>query len=309
MAIFNNMLELVGHTPMVKINRLQGSDCNAELIAKLEFYNPASSIKDRIALSMIEGAEKTGKLRPGATIIEPTSGNTGIGLAFVAAVKGYKLIIVMPEHMSQERKTMIKGMGAELVLTPAALGITGALEKAKNLEAEIAGSVVLDQFANLDNPAAHKTFTAEEIWADCNGKIDIFVAGVGSGGTITGVGAKLKELNPNITLVAVEPAESAVLSGNPAGPHKIQGIGAGFVPSILQRNLINEIFPVKSDTAIAWAKRLMREEGILGGISSGANAFAAVQIASRPKNANKRIVFIVCDTAERYLSTELFVSA
>ncbi len=307
MSIANSMLDLVGKTPMVRLNRLPGTDCRAEVVAKLEFFNPASSVKDRIALGMIEAAEKSGQLRPGGVIVEPTSGNTGIGLAFVAAVKGYKLILVMPEHMSDERKAIVRGMGAELLLTPAAKGMSGAIAEAKRMLDEVPGSIMLNQFANPANPAFHRATTAEEIWADCAGKIDIFVAGVGTGGTISGVSGRLKELNPNLYSVAVEPAESSVLSGKGPGPHKIQGIGAGFVPEVYNSKVVDEILPVSGADSFACAKRLIKEEGIFCGISSGANAFAALSLAKRPENAGKRIVFIVCDTAERYLSTELFV--
>lgn len=306
MSIANSMLDLVGKTPMVRLNRLPGTDCQAEVVGKLEFFNPASSVKDRIALGMIEAAEKSGQLRPGGVLIEPTSGNTGIGLAFVAAVKGYRLILVMPEHMSDERKTIVRGMGAELILTPAAKGMSGAVAEARAMLEKLPGAVMLNQFANPANPAFHRATTAEEIWADCAGKIDIFVSGVGTGGTIAGVSGRLKELNPKLHAVAVEPVESAVLSGNKPGPHKIQGIGAGFVPEVYNSKVVDEILQVSGDDSFACAKRLIKEEGIFCGISSGANAFAALSIAMRPESAGKRIVFVVCDTAERYLSTELF---
>ncbi|SHN53804.1 cysteine synthase A [Desulfovibrio litoralis] len=306
MAVYNNMLELIGKTPMVQINQLSKGLDQTKIFAKLEYYNPANSVKDRIALGMIEDAEKKGLLKPGDTIVEPTSGNTGIGLAFVASLKGYKLIIVMPEHMSNERKILMKGLGASLFLTPAEHGVNGAINKAIELTKAIPNAVMLDQFNNLSNSMTHYSTTAEEIWHDTEGKVDIFVSGAGTGGTISGIGLRLKELNPNIEIVAVEPAESAVLSGKGAGPHKIQGIGAGFIPSILDRSLLDDVIAVPSDMAIEYAKRLMLEEGILAGISSGANMFAALELARRYKDLHKTIVFIACDSAERYLSTELF---
>ena len=305
MKIAANMLELVGNTPLVELSHL-GQGLAGRVLGKLEFNNPCASIKDRIAKSMIAKAERDGLVGPGAVIIEPTSGNTGIGLAFVCAQKGYRLILTMPESMSLERRTLLAGLGAELVLTEAAKGMSGAVAKAKELLAQTPGAFMPDQFSNPANPEAHRLGTAEEIWADTQGKIDIFVAGVGTGGTITGVAQALKPRKPGFLAVAVEPAASPVLSGGAAGPHAIQGIGAGFVPEVLERGLIDEIIQVTNDEAIATAKRLLREEGILCGISSGANACAALKLAARPENAGKTIVFIVCDTGERYLSTALF---
>ena len=305
MRIAKDMTELVGHTPLVFLNRLN-EGCVARVAAKLEFFNPCSSVKDRIGLNMIRAAEAEGRIKPGATIIEPTSGNTGVGLAFVCAVRGYRLILTMPESMSRERRVLLKGFGAELVLTPAAQGMSGAVSRAEELAAEIPGSFIPQQFKNPANPAAHRATTAEEIWADTDGTIDVFVAGVGSGGTITGVAQGLKARNPGIRAVAVEPDASPVLSGGAAGPHAIQGIGAGFVPEALDRSVLDEIFRVTNEQALTMARRLIREEAILCGISSGANAFAALELARRSENAGKLVVFVVCDTAERYLSTALY---
>ncbi len=305
MNIHDSMISLVGDTPMVKLNRT-AEGCVATVAAKLEFFNPCSSVKDRIGVSMIEEAEKRGDLKKGSIVVEPTSGNTGIGLAFVCAVKGYKLILTMPESMSQERKDLLKGFGAELVLTPAPKGMSGAIDKAREIAAENPGSFLPMQFANKDNPKAHRTGTAEEIWRDTDGKIDIFVCGVGTGGTITGVGAILKERNPDVKIVAVEPSKSPVLSGGSPSPHGIQGIGAGFVPEVLQTEFIDEVFKVDDADALKVAHRLMVEEGILCGISAGAAAHAAIEIAKREENKDKLVVFIVPDTGERYLSTALF---
>ncbi len=305
MNIHDSMISLVGNTPLVKLNKVT-KDCVAQVIAKLEFFNPCSSVKDRIGVSMIEEAEKRGTLKAGATVVEPTSGNTGIGLAFVCAVKGYKLILTMPESMSQERKDLLKGFGAELVLTPAAQGMTGAVNKAKEIASADPKAFLPLQFANTDNPLAHREKTVNEIWEDTDGKIDIFVAGVGTGGTITGVGEELKKLNPDIQIVAVEPVKSPVLSGGAAGPHGIQGIGAGFVPDVLQAEVIDEIIKVADEDSVSMSRRLIQEEGILCGISAGAAAHAAVEIAKRKENKDKLVVFIVPDTGERYLSTALF---
>lgn len=305
MNIAKDMTELVGNTPLVRLNRV-AHGCKAEVVGKLEFFNPCSSIKDRIGLNMIAAAEKQGLIDNNTVIIEPTSGNTGIALAFVCAVRGYRLILTMPESMSIERRKLLKGLGAELVLTPADKGMPGAIEKAGQLAGEMPGSFIPQQFNNPANPEIHRNTTAREIWNDTDGKVDIFVAGVGTGGTITGVSQVLKEHKPSVISVAVEPEASPVLSGGNPGKHKIQGIGAGFVPEVLKTDLIDEVFPVSNDQAFSMAKRLISEEGILCGISSGANAHAAIEIARREENAGKLIVFIVCDTAERYLSTELF---
>ncbi|WP_419784338.1 cysteine synthase A [Maridesulfovibrio sp.] len=305
MNIHDSMISLVGNTPLVRLNKVT-EGCVANVVAKLEFFNPCSSVKDRIGASMIEEAEKRGDLKPGATVVEPTSGNTGIGLAFVCAVKGYKLVLTMPESMSQERKDLLKGFGAELVLTPAAKGMTGAVNKAKEIAEADPDAFLPLQFANEDNPLAHRNKTVNEIWDDTDGKIDIFVSGVGTGGTLTGVGSELKKRNPEIKVVAVEPEKSPVLSGGSGGPHGIQGIGAGFVPDVLQTGLIDEVAQVADEDAVAMARRLMQEEGILCGISAGAAAHAAVEIAKREENKDKLVVFVVPDTGERYLSTALF---
>ncbi|WP_415719083.1 cysteine synthase A [Maridesulfovibrio sp.] len=305
MNIHDSMISLVGNTPLVKLNKVTDG-CVANVVAKLEFFNPCSSVKDRIGVSMIEEAEKRGDLKPGATVVEPTSGNTGIGLAFVCAVKGYKLVLTMPESMSQERKDLLKGFGAELVLTPAAKGMTGAVNKAKEIAEADPDAFLPLQFANEDNPLAHRNKTVNEIWDDTDGKIDIFVVGVGTGGTLTGVGSELKKRNPAIKVVAVEPEKSPVLSGGSSGPHGIQGIGAGFVPDVLQIGLIDEIAQVADEDALTMARRLMKEEGILCGISAGAAAHAAVEIAKREENKGKLVLFVVPDTGERYLSTALF---
>lgn len=303
--IYDHIGQLIGGTPLVRLNRIT-EGCDAEVLGKCEFFNPGSSVKDRIAMNMIEAAERNGDLVEGSTIIEPTSGNTGIGLALVAAIKGYRIILTMPESMSVERRKLLRGLGAELVLTPAFEGMQGAIEQAGRLCKEIPNAFMPQQFRNPANPEVHYRTTAEEIWQDTDGTIDIFLAGVGTGGTITGVGSFLKEKNPGIQIIAVEPEESAVLSGCDSGPHMIQGIGAGFIPEVVRRELIDEIITVSSTNAIETAKKLIAQEAIITGISSGANAWAALQVARRPENKGKRIVTIMCDTGERYISTLLF---
>ena len=305
MAYYQDATALIGRTPLVKINRLYG-DSQAIVLAKLEYYNPAASVKDRIGVSIINAAEADGTLQPGGTIVEGTSGNTGIALAWVAAARGYKSIIVLPESFSKERRALLRAFGAELVLTPAAEGIPGANARAKEIAANTPGAVLASQFTNPANVAIHKETTAEEIWADTEGQIDFFVSGVGTGGTLTGVGQVLKERRPGVTLVAVESAESAVLSGEPKGPHKIQGISAGFIPEILDTSLIDRIIKVTSDDALAWARRAAKEEGLLVGISSGAALRAAGDLAADPANAGKTIVVIIPSWGERYLSTALY---
>lgn len=303
--IYNNLIELTGNTPLVRINKLNKT--KAEIIAKLEYYNPANSVKDRVGVNMIEEAEKQGKIEAGkTTLIEPTSGNTGIALAFVAAIKGYELILTMPESMSIERRKLLKAYGAKLVLTEGKKGMKGAIEKANELAKNTPNSLILQQFSNKANVEIHQKNTAEEIWRDTKGKIDILISGVGTGGTITGIASILKEKNPNFKAIAVEPEDSPVLSGGIAAPHKIQGIGAGFVPEILDISLIDEIIRVSNDSAVNSARKLALEEGILAGISSGAAFWAAHQVASRPENAGKRIVFILPSFGERYLSSVLF---
>ena len=305
--IAHNLTELIGHTPLLEINTIAAQDgSQAKILAKLEYFNPGGSIKDRAALNMIVDAERKGLLQPGATIIEPTSGNTGVGLALVAAVKGYHLILTMPETMSLERRLLLQARGAKLVLTPGAEGMRGAIAKAKELCASIPGALILQQFENSANPAAHEHSTALEIWDDTDGKVDAVVAGVGTGGTITGIGRVLKQKNPHIKMVAVEPLSSPVLSGGKAGSHKLQGIGAGFVPKNFERELIDEIIPVANEDAMDTARRLSTKEGVLVGISSGAAMFAAIELGKRPEFKGKTIVVILPDTGERYLSTELF---
>lgn len=307
MNIKNSLTELIGHTPLLALHRwTKQQQLAAEIVAKVEYFNPGGSVKDRVALSMITDAEEKGLLKPGSLIIEPTSGNTGVGLAWVASVKGYRLILTMPETMSLERRNLLKALGAELVLTPGSEGMGGAIRKAQEIQAATPGSLILQQFENPANPLAHERTTAEEIWQDTDGKIDIFVAAVGTGGTLTGTARGLKKKNPNIRIVAVEPAGSPVLSGGKAGPHKIQGIGAGFIPKILDTSLIDQVIPVTDEDAMRTSRELSATEGLLVGISSGAAAFAAREIAKDEANQGKRIVVLLPDTGERYLSTELF---
>ena len=305
MAYFKDATELIGRTPLVQINRLYG-DSQAIVLAKLEYYNPANSVKDRIGVSIIDAAEADGSLQPGGTIVEGTSGNTGIALAWVGAARGYKVIITLPETFSKERRAVLRALGAELVLTPAADGVPGANARAAEIAENTPGAILARQFDNAANVEIHRRTTAEEIWNDTEGAVDIVVSGVGTGGTITGVGQILKERKPSVKLYAVESAESAVLSGEPKGPHKIQGISAGFVPNILDRSVIDGIIKVSSDDAIEWAKRVAKEEGLLLGISSGAALRAAADLAADPANAGKTIVVVTPDWGERYLSTPLY---
>lgn len=305
--IAKQLTDLVGNTPLLEFSNFnKRHGIKATLIGKLEYFNPAGSVKDRVALAMIEDAEAKGRLQPGATIIEPTSGNTGVGLAFVSAVKGYKLILTMPETMSLERRQLLQALGANLVLTPGAEGMKGAIAKAEALRDEITGSIILQQFENPANPAQHVRTTAQEIWRDTDGKVDIFVAAVGTGGTVSGVGKGLKAHNPNIRIVAVEPANSPVLSGGKPGSHKIQGIGAGFIPKTYDGSVVDEIIQVRDEAAFQTSRELAQTEGLLVGISSGAAVCAALQLAQRPENAGKTIVALLPDTGERYLSTGLF---
>ena len=305
--IAKQLTELIGNTPLLELNKFsKAQGIETPIIAKVEFFNPGGSVKDRIALAMIEDAEKKGLLKPGATIIEPTSGNTGVGLALVAAVKGYKLVLTMPETMSIERRNLVKAYGAEVKLTSGAAGMAGAIKAAEELRDSTPGSIILQQFENPANPQKHYDTTGVELWEQTGGDIDIFVAGVGTGGTVSGIGKRLKEKNPNIKIVAVEPKSSAVLNGGPSGPHKIQGIGAGFVPKTYNNDVVDEIFDVENDDAIRTGRQLAREEGLLVGISSGAAAFAASEIAKRPENKGKKIVALLPDTGERYLSTVLY---
>ena len=305
--ISKNLTELVGNTPLVELQRLSKEhDAKAQVVAKVEFFNPGGSVKDRIALAMIEDAEKRGLLKPGATIIEPTSGNTGVGLAWISRVRGYQAIIVMPETMSKERQNLLRAAGAKLVLTEGTKGMKGAIAEAERLRDETPGAIILGQFVNPANPAIHEKTTGEEIWRDAEGQVDVFVAGVGTGGTVTGVGRVLKRYNPTVRIVAVEPQSSPVLSGGQPGPHKIQGIGAGFVPATYGNEVVDEIITVADDDAIRTGRELSLTEGLLVGISSGAATFAALQLAKRPEYAGKRIVVLLPDTGERYLSTLLY---
>ncbi len=305
--IARQLTDLVGNTPLLEFSNFNASKgLKAQVIGKLEYFNPAGSVKDRIALAMIEDAEAKGLLKPGATIIEPTSGNTGVGLAFVSASKGYKLILTMPDTMSAERRNLLKALGARLVLTPGAEGMKGAIAKAEELRDATPGSIILQQFENPANPAVHIRTTAEEIWRDTDGKVDLFVAGVGTGGTVSGVGAGLKAHNPNVQIVAVEPSDSPVLSGGKPGPHKIQGIGAGFIPKTYNGEVVDKILQVTNDDAIRTSRELAGKEGLLVGISSGAAVYAAVELAKLPENEGKTIVALLPDTGERYLSTVLY---
>ncbi len=310
MKIYHSLTELIGRTPLLALeNYSRQASLSTPLLAKLEAFNPAGSAKDRVALQMIEEAEKSGRLTKGATMIEPTSGNTGIGLAAIAAARGYRLIITMPETMSAERQMLMRAYGAELILTDGAKGMSGAIEKAEALEREIPNSFIVGQFTNPANPEAHRRTTGPEIWEDTDGNVDIFVAGVGTGGTITGVGEYLKAKNPNVRVVAVEPCDSPVLSGGTAGAHPLQGIGAGFVPSILNTQIYDEIITVSGEEAYAASRMLVGCEGILVGVSSGAALFAATKVASRPENAGKTVVVLLPDTGERYLSTPMFAKS
>jgi cysteine synthase A len=303
--IYKDITEVFGNTPLVRLNSVT-KGLGATVLAKLEFYNPSASVKDRLGVAIVDAAEASGELAPGGTIVEGTSGNTGIALAMVGAARGYSVILTMPETMSQERKLLLRAYGAEVVLTPGSEGMRGALEKANEIVANTPGAILAKQFANAANPAIHRKTTAEEIWADTDGAVDIFVAGVGTGGTITGAGQRLKELKPGLQVVAVEPAESPILNGGTPGPHKIQGIGANFVPEILDREVYDEVIDVNIDQSVQMARRLAVEEGILAGISSGATVTAALELAARPENAGKTIVVIVASYGERYLSTVLY---
>ncbi len=305
--IARQLTDLIGRTPLVELNKYsRQKGLTTPIVAKVEFFNPGGSVKDRIALAMIEDAEQRGLLTPGATIIEPTSGNTGVGLALVSAVKGYHLILTMPETMSVERRNLVKAYGAEVRLTPGKDGMKGAIAAAEALRDATPGSIILQQFENPANPARHYATTGVEIWEQTDGQVDIFVAGVGTGGTVSGVGKRLKEKNPQVKIIAVEPKSSAVLNGQPSGPHKIQGIGAGFVPKTYDASIIDEVFDVDNDDALRTGRQLAAQEGLLVGISAGAAAFAAAEVARRPENAGKRVVVLLPDTGERYLSTQLF---
>ena len=305
--IAKQLTDLIGHTPLLELNRFSAAQgLTTPLVVKVEFFNPGGSVKDRIALAMIEDAEDRGVLTPGATIIEPTSGNTGVGLALVSAVRGYHLILTMPETMSVERRNLVKAYGAEVRLTPGKDGMAGAIREAEALRDSIPGSVILQQFENAANPRRHYETTGIELWQQTEGTVDIFVAGVGTGGTVSGVGRRLKELNPQVKVVAVEPKSSAVLNGQPSGPHKIQGIGAGFVPKTYDATIVDEVFDVENDDALRTSRQLAQQEGLLVGISAGAAVYAAAQLARRPENVGKRIVALLPDTGERYLSTQLY---
>jgi len=308
--IYDDATQLIGNTPLVRINSLaraaDGRPAPAEVLAKLEFYNPASSVKDRLAVAIVDAAEASGALKPGGTIVESTSGNTGIGLAWVGAARGYAVVITMPDTMSGERRALLRALGAELVLTPGAEGMRGALARARAIVAERDGAILASQFTNEANPAIHRRTTAEEIWADTDGQVDILVSTVGTAGTITGTGQRLKELNPNLTVVAIQPADSPVLTGGEPRPHKLQGMGPNFVPPLLDRSIFDEVISMEVDRAFDFARRAAREEGLLVGMSAGAALAAAAQVANRPENAGKRIVAIIPDFGERYLSTELF---
>ncbi len=306
MNIAKDVTDLVGHTPLVKINHLLPADFNGEVVAKVESFNPASSVKDRVALAMVNAAEASGKLKPGGTIVESTSGNTGVALAMVGAARGYKVVITMPESMSKERRALMRAFGAELVLTPAAAGMQGTVDAAQKVVAEREGAILASQFTNPANPQAHFETTAEEIWADADGQVDVFVAGIGTGGTVTGVGRRLKELNPGIQIFGIEPAESALLTTGEAGAHGIQGIGANFVPDILDSAVLTKVLTVKTEDAIAMARKAAANEGLLVGISAGAALEGALRLAQRPDMKSKRIVALLPDTGERYLSTPLF---
>ena len=305
MKIYDNITQTIGDTPLVRLNRLTAG-LKATVAVKMESRNPLGSVKDRIGIAMIEAAEKSGELKPGATIVEPTSGNTGIALAFAAAAKGYKLILTMPETMSIERRKLLAALGAELILTPGIEGMPGAIKKAEALVGTLSNAYMPQQFDNAANPEIHRQTTAVEIWNDTDGKVDLLVAGVGTGGTLTGVGSVLKKKKPGVKVIAVEPSDSPVISGGKPGPHKIQGIGAGFIPTNLDTKLVDEVLVVNAADAGAVARRLAKEEGILCGISAGANVWAAIQLAKRPENAGKLIVTVICDSGERYLSTWLF---
>jgi cysteine synthase len=303
--IYDDATQLVGNTPLVRINKLT-EGVGATIVGKLEFYNPASSVKDRIGVAIVDAAEASGELKPGGTIVEATSGNTGIALAFVGAARGYDVVLTMPDSMSKERRALLRAYGAELILTPGAAGMKGAVDRANEIAAERPGAILARQFANAANPEIHRRTTAEEIWADTDGKVDILVAGVGTGGTITGVGQVLKARKPGVQIIAVEPAESPILNGGAPGPHKIQGLGANFIPEILDTTVYDEVFDVDTDTAVAVARRAAKEEGLLVGISSGAALHAAIEIGKRPENAGKLIVVIIPSFGERYLSTILY---
>lgn len=307
MKIYKNLTQLVGHTPLVELSRLAEQEgVEAQILVKIEAFNPGGSSKDRVALHMIEKAEQKGLLKEGSTIIEPTSGNTGVGLAWIGTSKGYKVLIVMPDSMSKERQSLLKAVGAELILTPGTFGMKGAIEEAERLHSQIENSVLMGQFTNPDNPEAHELTTGEEIWEDTDGKVDIFVAGVGTGGTITGTARALRKHNPKVHIVGVEPAGSAVLSGGKPGKHDLQGIGAGFVPQVYDASVVDEIVPVTDEDAYRIGRQLVRLEGVLTGITSGAALWAALQLAKRPENKGKCIVALLPDTGERYLSTKLF---